>query len=223
MMTVPPQLTSSLPSFSYPASFRHPPPASSFFCGHQGDSDAGQLQAHPRQEGRSLVDWAWKAWSGNWSPSEKSNSGDLVPETLPWATILGFNRISFIQKIQLNEGCGPTDNLLLPGSDWHHERQQQIGQMGRISHQILGWTTSSQRLTRSSETMSKVWASSTRPTHILKKLWFFGGGITKVDSKHDPSSGLWYCTHLWKTQSKSQNLFLNSPTWKQTHSLAIAF
>ena len=29
-MTVPPQLTSSLPSFSYPASFRHPPPASSF-------------------------------------------------------------------------------------------------------------------------------------------------------------------------------------------------
>ena len=30
MMTVPPQLTSSLPSFSYPASFRHPPPASSF-------------------------------------------------------------------------------------------------------------------------------------------------------------------------------------------------
>ena len=29
MMTVPPQLTSSLPSFSYPASFRHPPPASS--------------------------------------------------------------------------------------------------------------------------------------------------------------------------------------------------
>ena len=28
-MTVPPQLTSSLPSFSYPASFRHPPPASS--------------------------------------------------------------------------------------------------------------------------------------------------------------------------------------------------
>ena len=31
MMTVPPQLTSSLPSFSYPASFRHPPPASSFF------------------------------------------------------------------------------------------------------------------------------------------------------------------------------------------------
>ena len=30
MMTVPPQLTSSLPSFSYPASFRHPPPASSW-------------------------------------------------------------------------------------------------------------------------------------------------------------------------------------------------
>ena len=30
MMTVPPQLTSSLPSFSYPASFRHPPPASSY-------------------------------------------------------------------------------------------------------------------------------------------------------------------------------------------------
>ena len=30
MMPVPPQLTSSLPSFSYPASFRHPPPASSF-------------------------------------------------------------------------------------------------------------------------------------------------------------------------------------------------
>jgi hypothetical protein len=29
MMTVPPQLTSSLPSFSYPASFRHPAPASS--------------------------------------------------------------------------------------------------------------------------------------------------------------------------------------------------
>ena len=29
MMTVPPQLTSSLPSFSYPASFRHLPPASS--------------------------------------------------------------------------------------------------------------------------------------------------------------------------------------------------
>ena len=29
MMTVPPQFTSSLPSFSYPASFRHPPPASS--------------------------------------------------------------------------------------------------------------------------------------------------------------------------------------------------
>ena len=29
MMTVPPQLTSSLPSFSYPSSFRHPPPASS--------------------------------------------------------------------------------------------------------------------------------------------------------------------------------------------------
>ena len=29
MMTVHPQLTSSLPSFSYPASFRHPPPASS--------------------------------------------------------------------------------------------------------------------------------------------------------------------------------------------------
>ena len=29
MMTVPPQLTSSLPFFSYPASFRHPPPASS--------------------------------------------------------------------------------------------------------------------------------------------------------------------------------------------------
>jgi len=28
-MTVPPQLTSSLSSFSYPASFRHPPPASS--------------------------------------------------------------------------------------------------------------------------------------------------------------------------------------------------
>ena len=33
MMTVPPQLTSSLPSFSYPASFRHPPPASSSFVG----------------------------------------------------------------------------------------------------------------------------------------------------------------------------------------------
>ena len=32
MMTVLPQLTSSLPSFSYPASFRHPPPASIFFC-----------------------------------------------------------------------------------------------------------------------------------------------------------------------------------------------
>ena len=31
MMTVPPQLTSSLPSFSYPASFRHPPPASSIY------------------------------------------------------------------------------------------------------------------------------------------------------------------------------------------------
>ena len=31
MMTVPPQLTSSLPSFSYPASFRHPPPASSVY------------------------------------------------------------------------------------------------------------------------------------------------------------------------------------------------
>ena len=31
MMTVPPQLTSSLPSFSYPASFRHPPPASSLY------------------------------------------------------------------------------------------------------------------------------------------------------------------------------------------------
>ena len=31
MMTVPPQLTSSLPSFSYPASC-HPPPASSFMC-----------------------------------------------------------------------------------------------------------------------------------------------------------------------------------------------
>ena len=29
MMTVPPQLTSSLPSFSCPASFHHPPPASS--------------------------------------------------------------------------------------------------------------------------------------------------------------------------------------------------
>jgi len=29
MLTVPPQLTSSLPSFSCPASFRHPPPASS--------------------------------------------------------------------------------------------------------------------------------------------------------------------------------------------------
>ena len=36
MMTVPPQLTSSLPSFSYPASFRHPPPASSF-CGFSCD------------------------------------------------------------------------------------------------------------------------------------------------------------------------------------------
>ena len=37
MMTVPPQLTSSLPSFSYPASFRHPPPASSihtYICMH---------------------------------------------------------------------------------------------------------------------------------------------------------------------------------------------
>ena len=29
MLTVPPQLTSSLPSFSCPTSFRHPPPASS--------------------------------------------------------------------------------------------------------------------------------------------------------------------------------------------------
>ena len=34
MMTIPPQLTSSLPSFSYPASFRYPPPASNLkeFC-----------------------------------------------------------------------------------------------------------------------------------------------------------------------------------------------
>ena len=37
MMTVPPQLTSSLASFSYPASFRHPPPASSFFLPSLGD------------------------------------------------------------------------------------------------------------------------------------------------------------------------------------------
>ena len=35
MMTVPPRLTSSLPSFSYPASFRHPPPASSCIPDHR--------------------------------------------------------------------------------------------------------------------------------------------------------------------------------------------
>ena len=43
-MTVPPQLTSSLPSFSYPASFRHPPPASSI-CENQAFSILHQAQA----------------------------------------------------------------------------------------------------------------------------------------------------------------------------------
>ena len=37
-MTVPQQLTSSLPSFSYPASFRHPPPASSLSSGRPLDN-----------------------------------------------------------------------------------------------------------------------------------------------------------------------------------------
>ena len=47
MMTVPPQLTSSLPSFSYPASFRHPPPASSLLLGLAHFSPESKSHTNP--------------------------------------------------------------------------------------------------------------------------------------------------------------------------------
>ena len=46
MMTVPPQLTSSLPSFSYPASFRHPPPASSQILRESLSGISGSTYVH---------------------------------------------------------------------------------------------------------------------------------------------------------------------------------
>ena len=71
MMTVPPQLTCSLPSFSYPASFRHPPPASSFdgdLLSHLllGSIRDLLIQAGARQGGVRAAGWIFlgeEEWS----------------------------------------------------------------------------------------------------------------------------------------------------------------
>ena len=60
MITVPPQLTSSLPSFSYPASFRPPPPASSWHCKCKNQDQRDQRFI----AGRTLCTlwWTFSSW-----------------------------------------------------------------------------------------------------------------------------------------------------------------
>ena len=67
MMTVPPQLTSSLPSFSYPASFRHPPPASSVHLScwkslwpqHMFNSPPGKAHRGAKRANRCMTRRSW--------------------------------------------------------------------------------------------------------------------------------------------------------------------
>ena len=115
-MTVPPQLTSSLPSFSYPASFRHPPPASSVYdwvCiqGSSGGED------HPAGCAWDVVQWwsrtcleagcllrphvTWNEWRLDSAPGILSGSAWLAHFCLEQAIFLRQHIASSVKAFHI--------------------------------------------------------------------------------------------------------------------------
>ena len=90
MMTVPPQLTSSLPSFSYPASFRHPPPASS--------ESMSELTL-------SWCDWSFltRTYSDPLSRSETFCNAKVLPGRPHWLCLGWLGLVHWLSAAQRSE------------------------------------------------------------------------------------------------------------------------
>ena len=112
MMTVPPQLTSSLPSFSYPASFRHPPPASSHSRLQNLPSSSFVLGDPVGQWARNLGAWHDTRTGGTrwdvlnlttwwcWPSKGMQSDANMILINL-------WNSLNFHICISLNHFCGP--------------------------------------------------------------------------------------------------------------------